>query len=649
MPRRVWDRCLAVLLVAALAGCGTLNVGGGLAPEPQASGFKLHVLDDSFIEGASVQDVSLAIADRGSSVVASVNATGAKHLKALFFDLAYDAAQYRPVSCEATDALGPPSDLLSVGVLKEAGKVYSGQILANPQWRTGFSGTATLSRVTFTRGRADVARVVSRVPTNDEARTHLSWDNATHTLSWLYYNAGDFDQNGRVQIYDILQIAVHFKAATGGGPFDPTSMESVIDGDNNGEVNLADLIPFIKNFGNVVIGYNVYHSLDPADYPASNDAPSDPTKRFEGVPTSDLSYRLTSERRLVTYVVASPVANDYMWVRPTDGTKDGTPSVPLWTSVAQLLALVESPMPSGSGTAADPYIVAPSTDYRLELTDPTAGNAHIESDANTVWAVVPASRGTITAALDHATLSTGTEPLDFSVSATYNGNASIPAALYFQISATAPQLALVESPMPSGLGTASVPYIVGASIDYRLELTDPAAGNAHIEGDAGTVWTVTPVSGGTIATFADHATLSVDAAATDFNVSAMYNSKASGPTALYFHVSSGGGLEIYPDPADTNWSAVTGTGTVGNPYVWDHPADYNLTYNMAADDLAGPGGHPVDVTTLIWDAMPPFIAEWPALGTFRVNMYSGGSIFAETGDSPPTISNYVYIEVHDMP
>ena len=88
MPTRDWDWRLAVMLVAVLAGCGTLNMGGGVSPQRQASGFKLHVMDESYIDGASVQDVSLAIAERGDTVVASVNVTGAKGLKALYFDLA---------------------------------------------------------------------------------------------------------------------------------------------------------------------------------------------------------------------------------------------------------------------------------------------------------------------------------------------------------------------------------------------------------------------------------------------------------------------------------------------------------------------------------------------------------------------------------
>jgi hypothetical protein len=548
---------MAALLVLSVAfGCSTLNIGGSSTPDRQASGFSLHVWDDSYIDGASAQAFNLAVDDYGQSVIVNINVAGAQGLKALYCDLAYDATQYRPVNSEATDALGPKADILRLHVFKEAGKVYYGQIIANPQWHTGFTGSATVAQVMFRREPALGVRTVSAVPTNDFARTDLTWDNGTGTLSWRYFSRGDYNQDTLVTLSDLTAIGQNFGVESPAGapnPWPVADKLSVVDGNGNGLIELADIQPIGANFGNQVTGYNVYHSLDPADYPATNGEAADPTKRFDAVPTvlTPTVPAPPTERRLLTYVVSAPVLNDYYWVRPTDNTNDGTPS--------NLL----------------------------------------------------------------------------------NSNP-----------ANAPQLALVESPMPSGSGTAADPYVVAVSTDYRLELTDPTAGNAHIENAAGTVWTVALATEGTIATAADHATLSVDAAATgDFNVSVTYNGNPSNPTALYFHIpGGGGGLEILPDPADTNWSSVTGTGSVADPYVWDHPADYALTYDMVADDLVGPGGNDIPVGSLTWDAMPPFIAEWAAgpLPPFKVNTFTAGKVFADQA-APPLASNDVYIEVHDLP
>jgi len=548
---------LAALLVLSVAfGCSTLNVGGSLTPDRQASGFSLHVWDDSYIDGASAQAFNLAVDDYGQAVIVNINVAGAKGLKALYCDLAYDPAHYRPVNSEATDALGPKADMLRLHVFKEVGKVYYGQIVANPQWHTGFTGSATVAQVMFRREPALGVRTVSAaptVPTNDFARTDLTWDNGTGTLSWRYFSRGDYNQDKLVTLSDLTPLGVYFNAQSPApGPPNPwpvADIHSAVDGDLNGWINLNDITPIGQNFNNIVTGYNVYHSLDPADYPATNNEAADPTKRFDAVPTVTFPTSAATERRPFTYVVSAPVLNDYYWVRPTDNTNDGTPSnlVNSNPASAPQLALVESPMPSGSGTAADPYVVAVSTDYRLELTDPTAGNAHIENAAGTVWLVAPLAAGTTAAAADHATLTTGT------------------------------------------------------------------------------------VTG-------------------DFNVGATYNANPSNPTALYFHIPPvGGGLEIFPLATDTDWSAATGTGTVADPYVWSAPVVYTTEYTMAADDVVGPGGNPVDVSTLTFDAMPPFIAEWAATpATFKVNMFTGGKVFADQA-APPLTSNDIYVEVHDLP
>ncbi len=106
-------------------------------------------------------------------------------------------------------------------------------------------------------------------------------------------------------------------------------------------------------------------------------------------------------------------------------------------------------------------------------------------------------------------------------------------------------------------------------------------------------------------------------------------------------------LYILPDPADTDWGFVTGDGSEANPYVMVTP-DYDREYSVLANTLPDGSGEAVDVTTLVWDSFPPFATTWTTPGTFKVNQFTAGYLYASSVD-PPRFSNWFYLEVHDLP
>jgi hypothetical protein len=106
MNTRTWFVLSAIFLLLAASACGTQNMGAADNPNREAARFSLNVWDESYVGGASAQNFTVRTEDQGDSVLVDVNVAGAQDLKALYFDLAYDPAVYRPMVVEPTKAMG---------------------------------------------------------------------------------------------------------------------------------------------------------------------------------------------------------------------------------------------------------------------------------------------------------------------------------------------------------------------------------------------------------------------------------------------------------------------------------------------------------------------------------------------------------------
>jgi|GEM_PF-2638881 len=177
-------------------------------------------------------------------------------------------------------------------------------------------------------------------PTGDHSAAELSWDEGTATLSWYYFNNGDYDQNGEVSVSDLTPLGVHFGkevdpashsvlddlvSGPDSPPFGLTPVESVVDGDLNGQIGISDITPIGQNFYATVSAYRVYAGTETGDYPAGNDAVSALTPLAE-IAFSEAQGTPAGGRLTFSHTVASPVAGMSYWVRPVYGGAEGTPS-----------------------------------------------------------------------------------------------------------------------------------------------------------------------------------------------------------------------------------------------------------------------------------------------------------------------------------
>ena len=142
-------------------------------------------------------------------------------------------------------------------------------------------------------------------------------------LVWYYFQQGDYDQNGEVNIADLTPLGANFGTA---GPFSWQDAISCVDGDNNGELNIADVTPIGINFGNRMEGYHIYQSTSQVDYPTSNVAPNGP----DAVQTlaEPLSAAITAagKRSYFSAVYPPMTPGDHVWARPYLAAAEGTPS-----------------------------------------------------------------------------------------------------------------------------------------------------------------------------------------------------------------------------------------------------------------------------------------------------------------------------------
>jgi len=334
-------RVFLILLIAAAVGCaGTpanrlvsdaptvltaalpASSGAASGTAVSARDFRLNVMAESYLPGSSASYVRLLVEDKGTEVVAMADVHGAQGMKALYFDLTYDPGRYNPTGVDVPSQFGTPDQTLTLTMLDEPGRLYHGQVLILPQKQAGFTGDGMLATVHFLKQPYASSRASSQAPTTNASAAVLALNESTKMLEWGYASQGDYDQNSETNIADLTPIALHFGEV---GPFDYFTVQSVVDGDSNGEINIADLTPIGLNFQRRVQKYDVFEDATVDGLPQSNDGVSSIPK-FASVPFADNSGNPATDRLAFAFDITDQTDPEYFWVRPVDGTSEGTPS-----------------------------------------------------------------------------------------------------------------------------------------------------------------------------------------------------------------------------------------------------------------------------------------------------------------------------------
>jgi len=177
----------------------------------------------------------------------------------------------------------------------------------------------------------------------------------TYTLAWSYFNVGDYNQDGIVNIQDITPLAAHFNESA-------DASNEWIDGNGDTIINISDITPLAAGFFSQVAEYAVESSGDEGEswseamrveFNAAIQEPAGTRKRF-AVPLPE------------------PAELNLYRVVPFDssGTAFGPESnLVRFTAQPPTLKLSdETPADAGDGSYEAPYLVTVSTEYQLVVT-----------------------------------------------------------------------------------------------------------------------------------------------------------------------------------------------------------------------------------------------------------------------------------------
>lgn len=312
----------ALLCLPVLEDCGGHTPRGIL--EREMDSFSLRVLPESYLYGGTAHYFDVASYQERDVTVVEVHVAQARGLKAFYCELTSPAGSLDCISIQPSARFGAGGQVLSLAVPDQriSSRLYFGMVIANCERRTGFSGSGLLATLRLRAAAAIPApRAASEAPHSVFSRAALTLN--IGELTWLYYNQGDYDQNGEVNISDLTPLGMHFGET---GPFNPATALSCVDGDNNGELNLADITPIAVNFGHRVSGFHVYYSASTSDYPTSSSDPNGPGAALIADVTFSSSSSPISDRKRYYRSIPAPQPTDSHWVRPHDGEVEGMPS-----------------------------------------------------------------------------------------------------------------------------------------------------------------------------------------------------------------------------------------------------------------------------------------------------------------------------------
>ncbi len=320
--------------VTALPPAASAEPGGsGAAGKPLAvlrpgGGFTVRVLPESLLDHGAVErwTAHCNVPPGTAELELTLQVTGARGLKALLLELEFDGGSWHPADTTVLPVFGAAQDIVCYSHGTAPGLASTGAVLRQWDQRAGFSGDGAVLLLRFMPGAQPQSRTSSAPPALANSQARLVWDAGAGQLSWYYANCGDYNQNGVVGLTDLVPLALYLGETGPANGYPETSERSVIDGNGDHRISLADLAPIGANWGAAALGgYNIYASADPQDYPAAGVAPQD-AKLWQGQAAFAAATAGVLDRKHFTFALAAPSAGEYYWVRPADGALDGMPS-----------------------------------------------------------------------------------------------------------------------------------------------------------------------------------------------------------------------------------------------------------------------------------------------------------------------------------
>ncbi len=177
----------------------------------------------------------------------------------LLLYLRFDPERFNPRSVEFAEDIFPRDAHLQLAVLDQYAHIPFAVAALPGAERVRIRQRTILAYIELELAPQTVLRRASAAPTGDSNMVDVSVKIVGERARVVFYerNLGDFDLNGKVEIADITQIAMHY------GKHLEFVQTPVIDGSGNDKVDIADITQLAMNYGNTLSGYDIELAFTP--------------------------------------------------------------------------------------------------------------------------------------------------------------------------------------------------------------------------------------------------------------------------------------------------------------------------------------------------------------------------------------------------
>ena len=249
---------LVLLTGMALVSCGTGNTGTTAAPDRNVSdAFSVVQLD-----GRSTYDTTIDVQESGSTVLATIKATGAVDVESVAMHLEFDPSSFSVSDVVLGDFLGTADQTVSLVLTDRSGYVPIGIAQIGASDASPANGSGVIATVEFTREAADVIRRTSYVSPADTPKNAVddlvigSTEGGVAELHWTELNVGDYNNDGLVSVNDLTPVG-QFYGQQVSESNDPDRV-GLADGTRDGWIQVDDITPIGQNYDAQLSGYILY-------------------------------------------------------------------------------------------------------------------------------------------------------------------------------------------------------------------------------------------------------------------------------------------------------------------------------------------------------------------------------------------------------
>jgi hypothetical protein len=281
--------------------------------------FKLKVEPVTFLNGGSASFQQI-VYTQSEDILVALQALDVENLTYFSLDVTFDSDLYDYIYNTDVFYTIPPTPNYSRGVISETYRTFNCALYS-------YDGDIP---ITFSGALYDIMVChFLKHPQNFEY-THLPWHNGVRhipgeyiplmtfdqgsgMLTWLYAGAGDYSQDGKTLMDDLIVLTHYFGIST---PDDPNDVRSLVDGNMDFRVNIGDINQISNHYTAITTGYFIFATTDASEAPITSPKGTPVIAPIGYVPFSAAQGNPLAERLRFSANIGTQPSGTYIWVMP---------------------------------------------------------------------------------------------------------------------------------------------------------------------------------------------------------------------------------------------------------------------------------------------------------------------------------------------